>query len=163
MKKNKTWDQARYIFTTGKLMRDRIDRIISTHMVTCEGCKKFKDLSLAQLHLIMNIRKQGSMTITQIAHAMGVSPPSASVMVDRLVDKGLLVRRHGTKDRRQVVVEISPEAIQTSHEIENTILEFFAGMVKKLGPEITGKWCEVLDKVKTVLETEQKVKTNDAK
>lgn len=163
MKKNETWDQARYIFTTGKLMRDRIDRIISTHMVTCESCKNLKDLSLAQLHLIMNIRKQGSMTITQIAHAMGVSPPSASVMVDRLVDKGLLVRRQNAQDRRKVEVQISPEAIQTSHEIENSILEFFAGMVKKLGPEISRKWCEVLEKVKTVLETEQKVETNDVK
>ena len=154
MKENKSWEQARYIFTTGKLMRDRIDRIISSHMVTCESCKGFKDLSLAQLHLIMNIRKQGPITISKIAHVMGVSPPSASVMVDRLVEKGILVRRQSTEDRRKVVVEISPAATKTSHEIENTILAFFAGMVKKVGPEITRKWCEVLDKVKTVLESE---------
>jgi len=154
MKENKTWEQARYIFTTGKLMHDRIDRIISSHMLTCESCKTFKDLSLVQLHVVMNIRKQGPMSISQIARMMEVSPPSASVMVDRLVEKGLLIRRQSTEDRRKVVVQISPEAIKTSHEIENTILAFFAGMVKKVGPEVTRKWCEVLDRVKTVLESE---------
>ena len=154
MKENKTWEQARYIFTTGKLMHDRIERIISSHMVTCESCKTFKDLSLVQLHVVMNIRKQGPMSISQIARLMEVSPPSASVMVDRLVEKKLLIRRQSTEDRRKVVVQISPEATKTSHEIENTILAFFAGMVKKVGPEVTSKWCEVLDRVKTVLESE---------
>jgi DNA-binding MarR family transcriptional regulator len=163
MKNDETWEQARYIFTTGKLMRDRIDRFISSHMLTCESCKSFKDLSLSQLHVIMNIRNQGPMTISQIARQMGVSPPSASVMVERLVEKGILIRRQSTEDRRKVVVQISPETTKTSHEIENAILAFFVGMVEKVGPDTTRKWCDVLEKIKTVLETELKVNTNDAK
>ncbi|MDF1590095.1 MAG: MarR family transcriptional regulator [Desulfobacterales bacterium] len=154
MKNDEIWQQARYIFTTGKLIHDRIDRIISSHLVTCEGAKTFKDLSLVQLHVVMNIRNQGAMSISDIARQMGVSPPSASVMVDRLVDKGILVRRQSTEDRRKVVVQISPETTKTSSEIENTILAFFVGMVEKIGPETTRKWCQVLEKIITVLESE---------
>jgi len=152
MEKNSVSETARYIFTSGKMIHDRVNRIVSNHMISCDNCGELRDLSVTQLHAIMNIKEHGQLSMSELAERMGVSPPSASAMVDRLVEKSLLIREHSSKDRRKVVVRISPEAIESSQEIENTLLEFFVGLVEKIGPETAQQWCDVLAKIKSVLD-----------
>jgi DNA-binding MarR family transcriptional regulator len=97
-------------------------------------------------------RKERQVTITRLAELLGVSPPSASAMVDRLVEKRILSRERSPEDRRKVVVSISSNAVEDIERIEATILESFIDLVEAVGPEIAGKWCEVLAKVKEVLD-----------
>jgi len=151
MQGNKSLEQARIIFSRGKMIHDRVNRIISEHLITCERCKKLRDLSVTQLHTIMKIKHNRQLTMTKLAALMGVSPPSASAMVDRLVERGLLVREHSKEDRRKVVVKISPDAIENSQEVENTLQSFFVSLVEKIGPETAQQWCDVLAKVESVL------------
>lgn len=143
-------DQARYIVTTGKLIHDQILKIQSQHLASGEA-GPLTDLSLAQLHVIRVIRSHGEMAMSELAEQMGVSPPSASAMVDRLVEKGVLCREHSTEDRRKVVVRISPEGLKKTEEVEAGILQLFIDLVEKLGPETTRQWCQVLGRVKAVL------------
>jgi DNA-binding MarR family transcriptional regulator len=89
--------------------------------------------------------------MSELAELLGVSPPSASTMVDRLVDKGVLSREHSTEDRRKVVVRISPESAKNIESVESSILQLFEGLVEKLGPETTRQWCRVLKHVNAVL------------
>ena len=152
MQENKTIEQARYIFSTGKLIHDRVNRIVSEHMVSCDSCEQLRDLSVTQLHAVMKIKHSGHLTMTELAGLMGISPPSASAMVDRLVERGLLVREHSTEDRRKVVVKISPGAMANSREIENTLLAFFVDLAEKLGPETAQQWCDILAEIKAVIE-----------
>lgn len=151
MQENETLAQARYIFTTGKMIRDHIFRIQNRHLAGCGKCEALGELSVPQYHTIMVVRTQGQITITELSEQLGVSPPSASVMVDRLVGKGILVREHSLKDRRKVVVRISPEAQKDIEGVEETILRSFVELVEKIGPETTRKWCQVLERVKSVL------------
>lgn len=152
MQANKTLEQARFILSTGKTVHDRVNRIISEHMLTRNNCEQLRDLSITQLHVIVKIKNRGQVTMTELAELMNVSPPSACAMVDRLVDRGVLIREHSTEDRRKVVVKISPEAMKNSEEIENTLLTFFIGLVGKIGSETAQKWCDVLAKIKSVIE-----------
>lgn len=154
MQENETLEQARFILSTGKMVHDRVNRIISEHMINCDSCEQLRDLSITQLHAIMKIKYSGQVNMTELAEMMDVSPPSASAMVDRLVERGLLVREHSTEDRRKVVVKISPAAMENSREIENTLLTFFVGIVEKIGPETTRQWCDVLAKIKSVIAEE---------
>ncbi len=147
-------EKARYIFTSGRLIHDRVDRVIMGHLLASGKCRAFGDLTLTQLHAILEIEKKGPLTMSCLAELLGVSPPSASVMVDRLVEKGVLVREHSTEDRRKVVVMMAPETRQHFQEIERVLLTFFVNLVEKLGPEITLQWCEVLSKIKAELERE---------
>jgi DNA-binding MarR family transcriptional regulator len=75
-------------------------------------------------------------------------------MVDRLVEKGILTREHSVEDRRKVVVRVSPEAMEDIESVEETILRSFAELVEKIGPEITRKWCQVLERVKSVIQND---------
>lgn len=143
-------EQARYIFTTGKIIHDRILRIQSNQLAS-GSCEAFGELSVSQVHVIRLVRKHGILAMSELAELLGVSPPSASTMVDRLVDKGVLSREHSTEDRRKVVVRISPEAVKKIESIETSILQLFEGLVEKLGPETTRQWCHVLKHINAVL------------
>lgn len=143
-------EKARYIFTTGKIIHDRIIKIQSQCLASGVDGAGY-ELSMGQLHAIRIVRESGELTMSELADQMAVSPPSASVMVDRLVEKGLLSREHSTKDRRKVVVRITPEAVQKAEVIESRIMALFVELVDQIGPETTQKWCDVLKRVKSVL------------
>jgi DNA-binding MarR family transcriptional regulator len=143
-------EQARFIFTTGKVIHDRILKIQSNQLAS-DSYGDFGELSVSQLHVIRLVRKHGALTMSELAGLLGVSPPSASTMVDRLVDKGVLSREHSTEDRRKVVVRISPESAKNIKSVETSILQLFEDLVQKLGPETTLQWCRVLKHVNAVL------------
>jgi DNA-binding MarR family transcriptional regulator len=145
-------DQARYIFTTGKMIRDRVNRIQTEQVAGNGNCTAYGELSVPQIHAVMVTRSQGAVTITELSEILGVSPPSASAMVDRLVEKRILTRERSRQDRRKVVVSVSREAIQDIKKIEESILQSFVDLVERIGPETSRKWCEVLAQVKEVLE-----------
>ena len=150
MTDNAIREQARYIFTTGKVIHDRILKIQSNQLAS-DSCDAFGELSVNQVHMIRLVRKHGTLAMSELAVRLGVSPPSASTMVDRLVDKGVLNREHSTEDRRKVVVRISPEAIKKIASVETSILQLFENLVEKLGPETTRQWCRVLGRINAVL------------
>jgi DNA-binding MarR family transcriptional regulator len=147
---NSAVDQARYIFTTGKLIHDRILKIQSRFLASCDAAP-INDLSVTQVHVVRIVRAGGELSMSELADQLGVSPPSASSMVDRLVEKGVLCREHCTADRRKVVVRISPDAVRKVEVIENRILELFVDLVVKIGFENAQKWCDVLASVEAVL------------
>lgn len=61
----------------------------------------------AMEQLIMN----GPMTAGQLAKAVGISPGSATVMIDRLVEVGHVTREPNPNDRRGVLVAPNPESV----------------------------------------------------
>lgn len=154
MQKEESRQIARYIFTNGKVIQDKIIRWHTMQVVQGRSKSIYKEVTMAQLHTIMSIYNRGEVSMTELSDLTNVSPPSASVMVDRLVEKGILVRGHSHRDRRKVMVKISPKAIKGIQKIEEGILQSFAGLVENIGPETARKWCEVIEKVKTVLEKE---------
>ena len=64
----------------------------------------------AMEHLIQN----GPMTAGQLAKAVGVSPGTATVMIDRLVEVGHVTREANPNDRRGVLVIPNPESVRTA-------------------------------------------------
>ena len=154
MQNNESRRIARYIFTNGKVIQDKIIRRNTLRVAQGKSKSMYKEVTMSQLHTIMSINNMGEVSMTELSALTNVSPPSASVMVDRLVEKGILVREHSDRDRRKVMVKISPEAVNGIKQIEEGILQSLARLVEAIGPETAHKWCEVIEKVKTVLEKE---------
>lgn len=61
-------------------------------------------LSLVHLNVLATLETDGPMPMSRLAEAMDVSDASATGIVDRMEKRGLVERRHGTDDRRQVLV-----------------------------------------------------------
>lgn len=150
MKSNDPVEHARYIFTTGKMIHDRIFLIRAAHLAGNKN-RRFDDLSVAQLHMLMVVRMCGRVSIKKLSALLGVKPPAASVMVDRLVEKNLLNRETRTEDRRKVAITVSPEVRADFEQLEEVVFKSFVDLVKNIGPETAAKWCDVLERVKTAI------------
>ena len=61
-------------------------------------------LSLVHLNVLTALEAQGALSMRRLAEAMDVSDASATGIVDRMEKRGLVERRHGTDDRRVVLV-----------------------------------------------------------
>jgi DNA-binding MarR family transcriptional regulator len=147
--------QARYIFTTGRAIRDFVDRNIA-QLLAAEGKRSVcGELSVNQMHALMLIQKRGKVSISELAALMGVSAPSASAMVDRMVDKGVLTRAPSTSDRRRMDVRIAPAVQEDFERVNDVLLNAFERLVEKAGAETAQMWCEVLKRLKQVLDAEE--------
>ncbi|MBW1893148.1 MAG: MarR family transcriptional regulator [Deltaproteobacteria bacterium] len=145
---------ARNIFTTGKLIRNRVFKVQSKQLAALGKKDALADLTAAQLHTMIMVNMRGRLSMNELSDLLGVSPPSTSVMVEKLVEKGILARNHSVEDRRKVIVQISPQAINDMKSVEDAILQSFVELVERIGPETAKKWSEVLEKIKPVLEKE---------
>ena len=155
MKHNDARQLARYIMTTGRLIQNRIISLHNPHFGSGKSKQALKELSLSQIQTIMTVYGSGQISMTALSKQMGVSPPSSSAMVDRLVEKGILIREHSRIDRRKVMVRIAPSLKTDIQTIEESILLRFVDLVEKMGHETTVMWCDVLEKVRAILEKEQ--------
>jgi DNA-binding MarR family transcriptional regulator len=147
-------ERARYIATTGKLIYEQVIRLQTEHLSQPCGQENFKDLSMHQFNTVLMVSRHEPVSITGLAQLLGVSPPSASNMVERLVEKGILIREPSPEDRRKVVISVSPEMVEEIHHVEESVLGLFIGLVERLGPETSRKWCEVLAAIKQTIEAE---------
>jgi len=82
--------QAALIMATGKMVRDRTLRLQSTSARGHQQQTGFGDLSMAQTLAMMAVKDFGPLSITALAAILAVSAPSASTMVERLVERGIL-------------------------------------------------------------------------
>ena len=67
------------------------------------------DLGMGQLKAIMVLAKHQHLTVGGLARALDVSEPSASLLVDKLVTRGLAARETDPVDRRRTLVLPSQE------------------------------------------------------
>ncbi|HEY8675726.1 MAG TPA: MarR family transcriptional regulator [Candidatus Dormibacteraeota bacterium] len=86
---------------TAQAWIDRRQRGMLAHLHACNQ-------SPAQLHVLGVLREVGPITVSQLASRLGISAPSTSAMVDRMVDAGLVERARSEEDRRVVSVWLTP-------------------------------------------------------
>src|SRR5215212_5656876 len=75
------------------------------------------DLSMAQLKTLMTLYNRGAAPIGQIAECLGIGQPTASHLVDKLVNIQLAVRTEDPLDRRRTLAQLSPEGEELAERI----------------------------------------------
>jgi DNA-binding MarR family transcriptional regulator len=70
------------------------------------------DITMAQAKVLFLIRATGSIQMSDLVARLGVTVPTVTGIVDRLVERDLVVRRGTPDDRRRVVVEITPGGVE---------------------------------------------------
>jgi len=141
-----TIEQARLLFAFGQKIRHHL---IKAHLDASGFITPpfGEDLSPSQTLAIMKISSMENCTITGLAEELNVSAPSASAMVDRLVEKNAVQRIRSEKDRRQVVVSLTEPAQDYADRFEQAMLQSFIQLIEKIGPQLAEQWCEVAGKI----------------
>ena len=80
---------------------------------------RHQSTSTAHLHVIMMLEAEGPLTMTRLAEAIDVSLSSATGLVSRMEERGLLERLHEDTDRRVVRVRLTDagRAVTEEHEL----------------------------------------------
>jgi len=143
--------QARSLLETSHMLRGRVaSRLHQTGSPMAE-CP---ELTLPQMNMVQTVIERGRVTIKQLAEALQVSAPSASAMVERLVELGALTREQSKVDRREVVIAISPDAERRIRRLEEQMLDSIAEILDKIGPQYAQMWCDVYERIREVLQQE---------
>lgn len=71
------------------------------------GLDGAEDVTLTQYRSLVVLASRGPQGMASLADALGVTPPTASRLCDRLVRKGLVRRRTDQNDRRQVRIALT--------------------------------------------------------
>jgi len=77
-----------------------------------------RSVSLTHLHVAAVLQQDGPLPMGHLAKALDVSVASATGIVDRMVERGLVERRHDEHDRRVVEVSLTPDGQQAIDEID---------------------------------------------
>ncbi len=66
---------------------------------------------MAQMKVLM-LLSVGEARMSDLSHQLGVSPSTVSSLVDRLVDADFAQRRDDVRDRRNVLVSLTPGGVE---------------------------------------------------
>ena len=113
-------------------------------------------LSGKQIRLIHAVRhglleKPEGLLLRDLADQIGVTPPSASVMVDALVKRGFLERIIDPEDRRAVRIRLSGQVATHFDLLHRAALEQLEHLAEQLGKQFIDNWLEVLLEVDAAL------------
>jgi DNA-binding MarR family transcriptional regulator len=70
------------------------------------------DITMAQAKILYLIRATGSLQMSDLVARLSVTVPKVTGIVDRLVEREIVVRRGTPDDRRRVLVEITPAGVE---------------------------------------------------
>ncbi len=154
-------EQVGFILATGKRIRDHMQRVQTEVIAADPELSAFAEMTMQQTSVAMMTMDRGALGVTEMADLLGVSPPSASAMIDRLVEKGILSREQSKEDRRKVVITPAPAAAPHLEVIQQRMQEALQDIADKIGIDTTQKWFEVMQHIRTVLDEEEESRTHD--
>lgn len=67
------------------------------------------ELTFAQARAVIILAARKELTVSQLAKLLGVGKATASILVQQLVERGLVTRTEDPNDRRQTVVRLSAQ------------------------------------------------------
>ncbi|MEF3696680.1 MarR family winged helix-turn-helix transcriptional regulator [Desulfolutivibrio sp.] len=112
-----------------------------------QGVVRETGLTLPQMHTLEIIGATGELRMKELAGKMGVTTGSLTVLVDRLVRAGLVVRKPDEKDRRSIRVGLTPEGrkhFEGHHLLHLQLSQDIAGA---LTPEEAERFPQMLTKI----------------
>lgn len=106
-------------------MTDNIDQLITSLFQLGRNLRKFPEkksskkpaLSMLQTHTLMYIKNKNSPTMSEIAEQFGVALPTATKLVERLVNSNLIERSPDKKDRRIIRMNLTKKGGKTLQEM----------------------------------------------
>lgn len=92
-------------------------------------------VTMTQLRILMLVAARQQMNLSAVAEALRVHPSNASRACDRLVGDKLLTRRDSTTDRRNLVLELSPQGRILVDSVITTRRDAMRDILAEMSPE----------------------------
>lgn len=87
---------------------DSIRAVVRALRINTRAIELEIGISLAQLFVLQQVAERPATSLNDLAERTATHQSSVSVVVRRLVDRGLVTRRADTADKRRVQIEVTP-------------------------------------------------------
>jgi DNA-binding MarR family transcriptional regulator len=89
-------------------------------------------LSVPQLRALAFLHRNPGACLVNVADHLGVTRPTASVIVDRLVRRGLLVRTEDPQERRRIVLRLTPQGSRLLGQVRTATRSWMADVLARV-------------------------------
>src|SRR5437899_1835799 len=93
------------------------------------------DLSMAQIKVIFTLHYTGDYTINRLAERLNIGAPTASHLVEKLVQAGFVTRTDSTTDRRVVEVHLTDQGHDMARRLSGARNQIIANWVSQLSED----------------------------
>ena len=94
-------------------------------------------ISLVHLNVLTTLEAEGPLSMKRLADLIDVSDAGATGIVDRMEKRGLVERRHGTGDRRVVLVHATDAGAKVFGEMDDHRREVLRAVLSQVLAELT--------------------------
>jgi DNA-binding MarR family transcriptional regulator len=123
--------------------------LIMRHIRSELSSHTMKELSVPQFRTLMYLRRHPDASLTLVAEHLGLTPPTVSKMIQKLVDQKI-IKRNTALDRRQVRLSLSAKGISALSKARERTRKQLAENLKSLSEEELTRLSatlEILDRV----------------
>lgn len=124
-----------------------INQIAKNNQVYEEACVNFFGVTSSQGGTILAIPVDKSLKMNELSAVIGVDTSTMTRMINQLVDKGLVTRKAGEKDRRHVYISLTDAGLKLRKELAEALDKFYQDSLERI-PEDKRDW--IIDSIVTV-------------
>ena len=128
---------------------DAIRAVVRALRINTRAIELEIGISLAQLFVLQQVAQRPATSLNDLAERTATHQSSVSVVVRRLVDRGLVTRRSDTADKRRVQIELTPAGEKLLVGAPETIqvrlmeaLSQFSPAERKQLAQLLSKWLD---------------------
>ncbi|MFH1856352.1 MAG: MarR family transcriptional regulator [Candidatus Omnitrophota bacterium] len=111
-----------------------------------------KEITASQVFVLMHLYEIKKSKVGDLALNMGVSVPTASGIIERMVKQGYLSRTHAEDDRRCVFVSLKPKGEKIIAEFNKGVRERWSEILAYLAPTERAVYIQLIKKIIKALE-----------
>ncbi len=104
-------------------------------------------ITVGQCHLLFLIKENDSLTMGELAAAIGVTTGAATGFISRLLGRKLVTRYHDARDRRRVIVKLTAYGEKVRAKILKTKRQRLGGVLAVISREEQQKFLGILGKI----------------
>ncbi|MHB0999553.1 MAG: MarR family winged helix-turn-helix transcriptional regulator [Armatimonadota bacterium] len=105
-----------------------------------------EEVTSSQFQAMKHIAQHGMRTIGNIAEGLSISQPAATMMVDRMVKRGLVERNPGRSDRRQAEIMLTDRAKELLRCAEAERINRLSRILGAMEPQERRQFVESMEK-----------------
>ena len=109
------------------------------------------NISSAQMIMLVSIHDHVQCKVKTLAKERGISPPTATGLIDRLVRFGYVKRTPSLEDRRVVMVSLTKKGAKIAQDFLRTVQDRWRNILKKLTAREQEQYLNILRKIVGIL------------
>lgn len=132
-----------------------IRRIVRAAEFAARDLSKVAGLTPSQMVVLQLVGRDGELTAGALAEAARLSQATVTALLDKLEDRGLVLRRRSPQDRRRVVVALTEAGLRTLVTTPDVLQNRFASRFEELESWEQAAMVAALERVAALLDADR--------